>query len=236
MRPTRKLNRRSFFTQVMGGAIAAGAVGLVTGEASAGQGPPYTGITDSDSGSTSDHPGYGRGGSGAISDNDSGPNADPGGQGRNRRGQPPASGVTDRDPTDPRGQGRGATTGFSDSDRGPNADPSGRGRGTVRGSPYSGYSDSDRGQIHDAPGHGVGRSAPSGYTGLTDSDPQDRGGYGRGRNAQRPATDVRGYARRANGNCLRYSGTTDADSGAARDPSSYGHANGNNVVPDYYCR
>ena len=235
MKPTRSVSRRSFFSQVAGGAIAAGAVALVTGEARAVQGPPYTGITDSDSGPNSDNAGYGRGGNQAISDNDSGPNADPAGHGRNTRGQPPASGITDRDPTDPVNRGRGGGSGFSDSDSGANADPSGRGRGVVRNGPYTGYSDADSGhsQIHDMPGHGAGRGAPNTYTGLTDSDSADRGGYGRGSN--RPATGVRPYQRRASGECLRYSGTTDADGGAVRDPSGYGHANGNNVVGGYYC-
>ena len=51
------------------------------GEAKAWQ-PPYTGITDNDTGSNSDNTGYGRGGNRAVSDNDSGPNADPAGHGR----------------------------------------------------------------------------------------------------------------------------------------------------------
>ena len=235
MNVTRKLNRRSFMGQVTGG-VAAGALGLFGGEARAWQ-PPYTGITDTDSGSTSDGPGYGRGGAEAVSDNDSGPRADPGGQGRNarNRGQPPATGVTDRDGgpnADARGRGRGATTGFSDRDRGANADLSGRGRGTVRSGPYSGYSDNDSGEIHDAPGHGAG--GPTRYTGLTDSDSVDRGGYGLGPN-RRPS-EVRGYQRRRSGQCLRYSGSSDRDAGAARDPAGYGHENGNNVVESYFCR
>ena len=232
MKPTRKLNRRSFLGRVAGGLVFGGALGLIGAEAAAFQ-RVQTGLTDSDSGSSSDDPGYGRGGANAISDNDP---RDPAGQGVNvrNRAQPPQTGVTDRDPTDPRGGGRGGTTGFSDNDRGANADPSGRGHGVVRNGPYSGYSDADRGQIHDAPGHGVGRGAPTGYTGRTDSDPSDAGGYGRG-GTSGAATDVRGYRRRSNGECLRHSGTTDADNGAARDPANYGHENGNNVVQRYYC-
>ena len=232
MKTVRKLNRRSFLGRVAGGLVFGGSLGLVGAEAAAFQ-RVQTGLTDSDSGSNSDDAGYGRGGQNAISDNDP---RDPAGQGVNvrNRGQGPQTGVTDRDPTDRRGEGRGATTGFSDSDSGANADPSMGGRGTVRHGPYSGYSDADTGQIHDTPGHGVGRGAPHTYTGRTDSDSSDAGGYGRGGTGG-AATDVRGYRRRANNECLRHSGTTDADNGAARDPANYGHENGNNVVPSYYC-
>ena len=60
MIPTRRLNRRSFLGRVAGGA-AAGAFGLVGGEARAGQTGPYTGISDNDSGSYADNAGHGRG-------------------------------------------------------------------------------------------------------------------------------------------------------------------------------
>jgi hypothetical protein len=108
MKATRKLGRRSFMGRVIGGLAAGGALGLIGGEARAWQ-PPYTGITDSDSGSNSDNEGFGRGGSRAVSDNDSGPNADPAGHGRNTRGRTqPQNGITDGDASDPRGNGRGA--------------------------------------------------------------------------------------------------------------------------------
>jgi hypothetical protein len=121
MKPTRRLNRRSFLGQVAGGAASAGALGLVGGEARAWQTGTYTGVTDNDSGSHADSGGYGRGPGGnrygqpaqpqtgqtGYSDSDSGPNADPSGGGR--RGQRPQTGATDGDPGDPIGHGRGGT-------------------------------------------------------------------------------------------------------------------------------
>jgi len=172
MRPTRKLNRRSFFRQVAGGAVAFGALGIIGGEARAWQTGPYTGVTDNDSGSHADNAGHGRG---------------PGG---NASGHP--QGATDGDPTDPVGGGRGGQTGYSDSDSGPNADPSGRGR---RGRPtQTGITDHDP---TDPSGQGRGTSGgtsqnatrrrPDGsyatYSGLTDSDSgpnRDPANYGRG--------------------------------------------------------
>jgi hypothetical protein len=131
MKPALRVSRRSFIRRVTGAIAASGALGLISGEAGAWQ-PPYTGITDHDTGSNSDNAGYGRGNRGA-SDNDRGPNADP--VGRGRRG---AS-----------GNGRGGATGYSDNDSGPNADPSGQGR---RGrNAYTGYSNSDS---YDRPGYG----------------------------------------------------------------------------------
>ena len=177
MKPTRRLNRRSFLGQVAGGALAAGSLGLVAGRARAGQTGPYTGVSDNDSGSHADNAGHGRG---------------PGG---NASGQPqsnPQTGVTDADPTDPVGRGRGGHTGYSDSDSGANADPSGRGR---RGQPVrTGITDRDP---HDPSGQGRGTSGsttenstqrrPDGstayYSGLTDADSgqsRDPANYGRG--------------------------------------------------------
>src|SRR5580765_660382 len=123
MKPTRKVSRRSFMARIMGGVAAGGALGIIGGEARAWQ-PPYTGITDNDTGSNSDNTGYGRGGNRAVSDNDSGPDADPAGHGRNTRGRvQPRTGITDRDASDPSGGGRGGSSGYSDNDSGPNADP-----------------------------------------------------------------------------------------------------------------
>ena len=78
MKPTRKLNRRSFFAAVAGGVAVTGALGTIAADpAEAFQ------VTDSDSGPNSDPPGRGRGGGGgSCSDSDSGPNSDPGGRGR----------------------------------------------------------------------------------------------------------------------------------------------------------
>jgi len=169
MKPTRRLNRRSFFRQVAGGAVAAGALGVIGGEARAWQTGPYTGVTDNDSGGNADNAGHGRG---------------PGG---NASGHP--QGVTDSDVYDPSGAGRGGGTGYSDSDSGPGADPSGRGR--------------------------RGRAV---QTGRTDSDPTDA--YGQGQGARNENT--RHIRRRPDDTAAHYTGITDNDSGATRDPYNYG--------------
>ena len=72
MKPTRKLNRRSFMASVAGGVAAGGALVLVSDEASALQ----SGCSDSDSGTYGDPGGNGRRcspSSGGCSDSDSGP-------------------------------------------------------------------------------------------------------------------------------------------------------------------
>lgn len=158
MKPTRKLNRRSFMARVAGGVAAVGALGLVaTDEAGAVQ----SGCTDSDSGPNSDSPGYGRSCGGrrtGCTDSDSGPNSDPPGGGHcrsrpvrartgctDRDGGRYADGVgygrhcgrrsgytglTDRDPSDRPGYGRGfrRRRSCTDSDTGRYGDPAGRGR------------------------------------------------------------------------------------------------------------
>lgn len=178
MRPTRKLNRRSFLRQVAGGGFAAGAVALDGGQARAGQTGPYTGITDNDSGAYADNAGHGRG---------------PGG---NAWGQPPqTTGVTDSDPMDAVGNGRGPIgSGYSDSDSGAYADPSGHGRNRNAQPPQTGVTDSDP---TDWSGEGRGTAGARGerprlvrpdgtpvdYTGITDNDSgdtRDPAGYGRG--------------------------------------------------------
>src|SRR5688572_21812373 len=136
VKPSRKISRRSFFSQVAGGAVAAGgALAMMTRQAKAQ-------VTDNDGGPNADLPGLGRGGSG-VTDRDTGAHADPLGGGRGPR----ASGCSDNDAGDPEGRGRrcqhyandledrGADrepewTGVTDNDRGgPNADLDGRGRG-----------------------------------------------------------------------------------------------------------
>jgi hypothetical protein len=149
-----KLNRRSFFAQVAGGAVSVGALGVICGTARAQTGP-YTGVTDTDSGAYADNAGHGRG---------------PGGNSSGQPQQPPPQ------------------TGYSDSDSGANADPSGAGR----------------------------RGAPT-QTGITDSDPTDAYGQGRGTSG---ATN--GVIRRPDGSLAQYTGITDSDGGATRDPASYG--------------
>ena len=128
-KPKKKpLNRRSFMASVVGGAaVVGGASTLIAGSAHAQQRP--TGRTDSDSGSGSDRPGYGRTG---LSDSDphdsAGYGVGGGGGGR--------TGLSDSDPVDAAGNGRGGSrgrTGISDSDSGSNADAAGEGRGPPRG-------------------------------------------------------------------------------------------------------
>jgi len=162
MKPTRKLSRRSFLRQVGGTAFVGGAgIGLFGASgAHAHQTGPYTGVTDTDSGSYADNAGHGRGPGGnrsgqpaqpqpgqtGYSDSDSGANADPSGAGR--RG--PQSGVTDSDPTDASGAGRGT---------GRRPDRSGR---------YTGITDSDNGATRDRGGYGIGDV-------HRDADHQDQG-------------------------------------------------------------
>ena len=178
MRPRRKLDRRSFLRQVTGAGLAGGALGLIGGEAKAFQTGPYTGITDTDSGSYADNAGHGRG-----------PNG-------NAWGNPPqTTGVTDSDPMDAVGNGRGPIgTGYSDNDSGAYADPSGHGRNRNAQPPQTGVTDSDP---TDWAGEGRGTAGARGerprlvrpdgtpvdYTGLTDTDSgesRDPSGYGRG--------------------------------------------------------
>ncbi len=175
MRIRRQLNRRSFLASVSGGLVAGGALALIGGapRAARAQTGPWTGVTDSDSGSYADNAGHGRG---------------PGG---NRYGQP----------AQPQRQ-----TGYSDSDSGANADPSGAGRRGAR-------------------------------TGVTDSDPTDP--YGNGRGALNSGgRAVRPNQRRPDGTCVHYTGRTDSDAGAARDPSSYGHggSRGSNLLSSVHCQ
>lgn len=119
------LNRRSFMATVVGGVTVAGAAStLIAGQAKAQQRP--TGRTDSDSGSSSDAPNYGRTG---ISDSD--PNDRPGyGIGSS------TTGYSDSDPVDPAGNGRGpggSRTNITDSDSGSSSDEPNYGRGNPRG-------------------------------------------------------------------------------------------------------
>ena len=80
MKSTRKLSRRSFLTRVAGGAVAGGAMMMMSGEAQAQ-------VTDRDQGPNADPPGRGRGGSHirGCTDSDQGPNADQAGNGRGNR-------------------------------------------------------------------------------------------------------------------------------------------------------
>ena len=179
------VSRRSFLASVAGGAAALTLSGTAFAQ------PPYTGATDSDTGSNSDNAGYGRGGQHAVSDNDP---TDPSGRGRQAPRQP-STGMTDRDAADRPGFGRGGSTGYSDNDSGPGADASGHGRhgrnawtGYTNSDGYDrpGYgrntahtmSDGDSGAYADPPGNGRGNTRFR----CTDSDSggnADPGGQGR---------------------------------------------------------
>lgn len=128
----RRVSRRSFLARVSGGALAGGALALVTGCAvetsnNAAAANQSAGLTDCDSGPEADEAGQGRSGNRTgFSDEDSGANADQAGCGRPRKGAP----VTDSDRgrlADPAGRGRGNAGRYSDSDMGWSADPIGRG-------------------------------------------------------------------------------------------------------------
>ena len=133
MKPTRRINRRSFAATVLGGiVIGGGATALITGRARA-QNTRYSGVNDSDTGEHADRPGYGVGTRSVYTDQDTGPNGDAQFHGRGPNGGEPGS---------PSGGGsyQVAPTGCSDSDSGGNADPGGRGR-FCAGRPSSPHSD-----------------------------------------------------------------------------------------------
>ena len=111
----KRSDRRSFLARILGGVVVAGgAMGAVTGSASA---QSYSGRTDADS---RDAVNYGRGRTG-LTDSDS---TDTSGNGRGRQ-----TGLTDSDSTDANGNGRGRQTGLTDSD---STDANGNGRGGRR--------------------------------------------------------------------------------------------------------
>lgn len=160
MTPKRTLNRRSFLARVSGGAL----MGAGLASAAGAQTGPYTGVTDSDSGSHADSAGHGRGPGGnrygqpaqpqqnhtGCSDSDGGNTADPSGAGRRCGPGRQSTGITDTDPTDSYGQGQGRQgvrpnlrrpdgclvhhTGQTDADSGQSRDPANYGNGGRRGS------------------------------------------------------------------------------------------------------
>jgi hypothetical protein len=150
MRTSRKVTRRSFLSSVTAGLTAGGAMAFVAGAARA-QGRTYTGVTDADTGSNADAPGYGRGTRNVYTDQDTGPNADAQFHGRGPAGQ------REGGPSGGGNYGREATT-CTDRDSGSNADPAGRGTcGHPRNrTPENNRvcSDSDSGQHYDPSGQG----------------------------------------------------------------------------------
>jgi len=156
MNTSRRLNRRSFVTRVVGGmVVTGGAVVLVAGPA---QAQNYSGVTDCDSGSNHDRPGYGVGNRTQYTDRDTGPNSDPRchGRGPNRQeGNTSGYGSYNHE---------SQPSGCSDSDGGSGSDPGGRGvRCGNRSTPPVRYppgntrhcTDSDRGNGADMVGYGV---------------------------------------------------------------------------------
>ena len=176
MKPTRKLNRRSFLFAVTGagfGAIAAAA--------------PAFQLNDEDCGPTSDRANTPRG----VTDCDTGASADPVGRGSRRTRE---TGVTDSDSADPAncgrraGAGAGKPPGPYDSDPTDRAgdrrptritdtdprDPVNYGNRPPRRH-IRGCTDSDSGRYADRARNGLG-------TGLNDRDPGDPASCGRPRN------------------------------------------------------
>jgi hypothetical protein len=146
MKPSHKLVRRSFLASVVGGAAAAA---FLPGQAGA-QNVRYSGVTDCDSGSGADRPGYGTGDRTQHTDSDTGPTGDARCHGR---------GTSSGSSSGTQYPGRTAT-GCSDRDYGQYGDPSGYGRRCRGETPDprarqpSGCTDSDRGANADSVGNG----------------------------------------------------------------------------------
>lgn len=167
MKPTRKLNRRSFLGTVAGGVAGAGALAAVSGEALAFQ----SGCSDNDGGQNADPVGNGRScRSSGCSDNDRGQNADPIGNGRSCRTPVNCSDNDRGTNADPVGRGRSCAPSCSDNDRGTNADPVGRGRSCGGG--RTGITDNDPG---DRPDYGRGTRNCSDSDRGNGADPGGRG-------------------------------------------------------------
>ena len=167
MKTSRKLSRRSFLGQVVGGAAGVGALALVGADTARAAQPD---CSDSDTGTYGDPAGQGRRCTGAS---DSDP-SDPVGSSYGGR-----SGASDSDPSDPVGYGHGGGN-CSDSDTGRNGDPIGRGR-RCGGRRSSGVTDSDTGRNGDPANQG--RRGRRTRTGITDSDSgagSDLANYGQG--------------------------------------------------------
>jgi len=136
----------------------------------------------------------------------------------------------------------GPHTGVTDTDSGSHADNADHGRGpggTSSGQPaqpqqgQTGYSDSDSGPNADP--SGAGRRGQRPQTGITDQDSTDSYGQGRGTSGARTHNSIQ---RRPDGSFAHYTGITDTDSGATRDPSNYGRGSrdcrdSDNQQPDW---
>jgi hypothetical protein len=142
MKPLRSTSRRSFLIRVGATATAGAALGLVGGSQAGAQN--YSGVTDCDSGSGADRPGYGRGVRNQVTDSDTGPNSDPRCHGRGSN-----TGSTGT-PYNPHYQ---PDTRCSDRDYGPNGDPGGHGR-ACRGRDPNGYAPRVSGCTDNDPANG----------------------------------------------------------------------------------
>jgi hypothetical protein len=158
MMPRRRINRRSFFVRVAGGAVigGGGALALLRGSGAAAQNIRYSGVTDCDTGQGADRPGFGTGYRNQFTDNDTGPSSDPRCQGRGSNTG--ANSGTQYSPSD------NVYSGCSDRDYGSNGDPGGYGR-SCRG--------------------GISNSEAPRVSGCTDRDPTDSIGNGRNCRPQR---------------------------------------------------
>jgi hypothetical protein len=146
MRRKRKLDRRSFLAQVLGGTVGGSAL-LVTGVGACATASEPRGerrmIVDADPADPAREPPEPAAvpGTSSVSDSDSGTNADPIGHGQSARRR---SGITDSDSganADPAGHGRSARrrSGITDSDSGANADPAGLGRAQASPAPRESF-------------------------------------------------------------------------------------------------
>ena len=158
MPTVRKLNRRSFVARVAGGMLVTGGAGALVAGAAYGQNSRYSGVTDCDTGTGSDRPGYGTGNRNQYTDQDTGPNSDP-----RCRGRGPAGRSENSVSGTGRYGGEHAITGCSDADGGPGSDPGGRGIRCNGRTPSHRYpptnsrhcTDQDRGNNADLPQQGV---------------------------------------------------------------------------------
>lgn len=155
MKVQRTTNRRSFLRRVGTTATGSAALLLVGGSELRAQNSHYSGVTDCDTGTGADRPGFGVGVRTQYTDSDTGPSGDPRCHGRGSN-----SGA---DSGTQYYSGIQPYTGCSDRDYGPQGDPGGYGR-SCRGSTYrrdnpeaphvSGCSDNDPASGGDSIGNG----------------------------------------------------------------------------------
>jgi hypothetical protein len=127
MRPTRKLNRRSFLAVVIGGAVATGAAAVMG--RNAWPGVAANGITDSDTGQLADAATLGRGTPRGYTDHDAAPMRDAQAAGRGPGARSHGRAAMGRQPMPTAASVRApVSSGCSDADMGAVADAGGQGR------------------------------------------------------------------------------------------------------------